>query len=227
MKYVLQCNNVYDEAARIANKICGLVSNGARYKDIAVVICDYDDTVTIYYEIFAQSGIPVNVDVGMKLIEHPYAKHLRDKMAYHPWAQQYQCDADDPAIQKIDEILATCKKVSREIKVSNNEFLNMFCSLCSAVKISDVPIYADRVLLVSAKEYEPSFVPYLFVTGASDGAFPVTAPDTDIITEQDINNMSINIEPSASLQNKRARQHAKYILASATKESVLWTGLMV
>ena len=214
----VRCDNVYDEAARIANRICGLVARGARYKNIAVVICDYDDTVAIFIETFRQRNIPVNVDVGMKLIEHPYAKSLRDQMAKSPWYTKYECAEDDPAKQKIDEILEICKKQSREIAVSDGEFLNMFCSLCSAAKISDVPNYADRVLLVSSEEHEPSFIPYLFVAGASDGAFPVVTSDTDIITEQDIESMAIVIEPSASVQNTRARNHARNILGSATKQ---------
>ena len=218
MRYVLQCENVYVEAARIANRICGLVGAGVRYKDIVVVICDYDETVSVYNQIFTESGIPVNVDVGMKLIDHPLVKHLRDLMLNTPWKSNEMPDAEENVLQKIIGILETIKRIVGGQRLSGSEFCNMFCTLCSAAKISDVPHYADRVLLVSAKEYEPSFVPYLFVTGASDSVFPYTTSDTDIITEQDIKNVSFRIEPSASMQNKRARSHAQNILNSAVKE---------
>ena len=237
MKYVLRCDSVYDEASRIANRICGLVANGARYKDIVVVICDYDETVSIYNEIFAESSIPVNVDVGMKLIDHPLTKYLRDHILNSPWKakeppephpvdspQKCRCapktsEASLPdAVPALIQILETVKQIAGNQKLLNQEFCNMFCTLAAAAKISDVPHYADRVLLVSAKEYEPSFVSYLFVAGASDGAFPYTTSDTDIITEQDIKNVAFRIEPSASVQNKRARVHALNILNSATAE---------
>jgi len=240
MKYVLQCDHVYDEAARIANAICGLVHGGARYRDIVVVICDYDDTVSIYNEIFLQSGIPVNVDVGMKLIEHPFTKYLRDVLARSPWLKTCpplkgstvkqicagllklaeNCE-DQTAKTEITKLLSTCTEILGAQEISIQEFSNMFCTLCAAAKISDVPAYADRVLLCAAKEYEPCFVPYLFIAGANDSTFPVQTGDTDIITEQDIGHMAIRIEPSASLQNRRAKTHATNILKSAAKQLYL------
>jgi ATP-dependent helicase/DNAse subunit B len=70
-------------------------------------------------------------------------------------------------------------------------------------------------MLVNAKEYEPAFAPYLFITGACAGAFPQSVDDTDIITGQDIAQMKIRIEPTAQLQSARMWQHAINIIESA------------
>jgi ATP-dependent helicase/DNAse subunit B len=237
MNCVLQCEHIYEEAACIADRICGLAANGARYKDIVVVICDYDETIAVYGQVFAESNIPVNIDIGMKLIDSPFAKYLRDLMSGAPWMgacvkidggtvkdicrRLLEITGDcvgDPVKEKIAEILETCAKILGGQYMTLSEFNNMFCALSNAAKISSVPTYLDRVLLVSAKEYEPTFVKHLFIAGANDGAFPVSMPDTDIITEQDIKNMSIRIEPSASLQNRRAFVHAWNILKSAVKD---------
>jgi ATP-dependent helicase/nuclease subunit B len=116
------------------------------------------------------------------------------------------------------EVLEVVARVSSEQKISISEFINVFSALAKATKVSDIPELADAVLLVSVAEYQPSFVPYVFVTGASDGAFPMAQDDTDIITAQDIANTAVRIEPSASQQYARNRQHAVDIMTSATKK---------
>jgi len=129
-------------------------------------------------------------------------------------------ERSDEAIQvrKLLDLLETLSKISGNQNVSPLEFINLFTALTSATKVSDIPTLADAVLLVSVPEYQPTFVPYVFVTGASDGAFPVTQDDTDIITTQDIANTNIRIEPSATLQNSRNRRHAIDIITSATEK---------
>ncbi|MDR0462475.1 MAG: PD-(D/E)XK nuclease family protein [Christensenellaceae bacterium] len=235
MKFVLQCNNVYAEAGCLANRICELVAGGARYRDITVVVCDYQDTAPIYTQVFADSGIPVNADVGGDLMAHPTAKHLRDVMLGAPWRKDAPTfrgrtaleicrelnqilDGDDVATERIRGILTVIGNVLGEQSITLGEFNNMFCTLCTACKISDVPKYLDRVMLVDVKEYEPSFVPHLFIAGATAEAFPQGISDTDIITEQDISEMKIKIEPSARLQAARSLQHARNIINSATKD---------
>ena len=238
MNYVLQCNDIFDEAARTANKICALVAEGARFRDLVVVSCDYERTAPIYAQVFASNNIPLNVDVGGKLIDHALTKHLRDVMSSAPWITprpsfpnpsaslevSLLCNklrpllpTDSLASEKISAILDTIEKVLGNQLITVQEFNNMFCTLCAACKLSDVPKFSDRVLFVAVTEYEPTFTPYLFITSANDNTFPAQVSDTDIITEQDINDMSIRIEPSPSLQVARSWKHAKNIMASATK----------
>ena len=125
-------------------------------------------------------------------------------------------NTDDVARKKLLELLETVGRVSGEQQISLSEFINMFTALATATKVSDIPELSDAVLLVSVAEYQPSFMPYVFVTGASDGVFPVAQDDTDIITAQDIANTNVRIEPSATMQNLRNRRHASDIFRSAT-----------
>lgn len=127
-------------------------------------------------------------------------------------------ETDNIARRKLVELLETVSRISAQQKQTLQEFLNVFQALAAATKVSDIPALADAVLLVSATEYQPSFMPFLFVTGACDGAYPVAQDDTDIITAQDIANISVHIEPSPSLQNARNRRHARDILGSAGKK---------
>lgn len=127
-------------------------------------------------------------------------------------------DADDIVHRKLLELLKTAGMTTADQKITLSEFINMFVTLASATKVSDIPSLADAVLVVAAPEYQPSFVPYVFVTGANDGAFPIAQDDTDIITVTDIANLSVHIEPSANLQNTRNRRHAINIMTSATKK---------
>lgn len=122
------------------------------------------------------------------------------------------------ARRKLLELLETVGEASANQKITILEFINMLVALASATKVSDVPALADAVLVVSAAEYQPSFMPYVFVTGANDGSFPAQQDDTDIINVTDIANLSVNVEPSANLQNARNRRHAVDIMASATSK---------
>ena len=242
MKRVLICNDVYDEAQKVANRICGLMQSGVRYRDIVVAVCDYDDTVQIYAETFAGFGIPVNTDIGGSLMDFSQTKLIRDTLLNAPWvdrhpirgntAQKISCeiksmaqisqtlapDALSPDVSaEIGGVLDVIERILGAQKITLTEFTNMFCSLCTAKKVSRVPYGADRVLLVSAHEFEPVFVKHLFITGASAGAFPLATPDTDIITEQDIKNLAILVEPTASMQNRRAWRRAQNVMMCATE----------
>jgi len=267
---------IQDEATWVAGEICRLVGEGVRFRDIVVVT----DEETVFSQIFAESGIAVNVDVGEDLLSHPLTQYMKEylllaatgsqmhyiniiKNLYHGLskeeefelennvlktgargnekvaAQLKKCKTarefckvldcfvprnDDIASRKILELFEIIGKISGEQKITILEFVNMFIALASATKVSDIPTLADAVMLVSASEYVPSFMPYVFVTGAEDGKFPTVQDDTDIITMQDIANTSVHIEPSASLQNARNRRHAKDILQSGNKVYVSYTG---
>ena len=157
-----QCSNVYQESARVANRICALVAEGARYRDIVLVVCDYEDTAPIYIQAMQANGIPISVDISEKLIEYALIKYLRDCMQNAPWvkslvrfkdakvnalckniedliAQSDEALRDEIVIEKTKEILATIRNVLGGQSITVSEFNNMFCSLASACKISDVP----------------------------------------------------------------------------------------
>ena len=286
---VCECANIHDEAARLANEVCGLVARGARFKDICVVLADFDNSVKLFSEVFRESGIAVNVDVGECLLENTLTLFLRDFLAL---ANHDKCEnlitviknhysglkpeeefetenialkhnlgarafksrlwfhdnlvklakcktvraicnellelcsrvsdgasenGDDVAERKLTELLRVCSEVLGDQSMTLAEFGTVFATLANATKVSGVPTFADRVMLANAKEYEPSFVPHLFTAWAVSGVFPTEQDDDDIITEFDIKNMAVRIEPSASLQNRRAYIAAQNILSSATK----------
>jgi ATP-dependent helicase/DNAse subunit B len=91
-------------------------------------------------------------------------------------------DTGDIARGKLLGLLEVVSRISAGQVMSLSEFINMFTALAAATKVSDIPPLSDAVLLVSASEYQPSRVSYVFVTGAADGAFPTSQDDTDIIT---------------------------------------------
>jgi ATP-dependent helicase/nuclease subunit B len=283
-------SNVQSEAVWVANRICGLVKcRGVRYRDIAVVLSDYDNTVKIFESAFLSNGIAVNVDVGedllsnplaqflvallgggkpenvVSLINNPYCTIARDIVfelenmvlknnlfagsieneifvnEIFPYIEQLgkshtvsaicgvllECLEGLPEIaeskqevarKKLTELLTSIDRMLGVQKITLQDFGNMFGTLTSATKISAIPTYADCVMLVSAKDYEVSPVKYLFVAGANAGAFPIEQDDTEILTEFDISNVSEKIEPTARMQNARARAHAINVLESCTGE---------
>jgi ATP-dependent helicase/nuclease subunit B len=131
-------------------------------------------------------------------------------------------DGGEVARRKLDELLDTMNNIMGGRGLDISEFVNVLCTLAVATKVSNIPESTDAVLLVAANEYQPSFMPYVFVTGANDGSFPVMQDDTDIITGQDIADVfktsGLRIEPSATLANTRNRLHARHIMSSATKK---------
>ncbi|MCL2851251.1 MAG: PD-(D/E)XK nuclease family protein [Firmicutes bacterium] len=102
-------------------------------------------------------------------------------------------------------------------KMELREFKMLFETLASATKVSGVPTFCDRVLIANAKEYQPHVVKNIIIANVCEGTFPITTNDTDILTETDIRSMNIIIEPTATMQNNRARTHAWNILNSASQ----------
>jgi ATP-dependent helicase/DNAse subunit B len=244
MRYCLQFNHIYDESMGVANEIRGLVNAGARYFDIVLALADYENTAAVFCEALSRCGVPYNVDIGGKLMDNAITKRLRDIMLGAEWAERIPIKgktakqfatqignivADEKFINQFEQDIETNKLCTDEIlkilgqittilgdkEIPLREFTGMFCAISSGCKVSNVPTYLDRVLVVDVNEYEVAAVPYLFVASAADGVFPTPAADTGIITEQDIKNLKIKIEPSATLQTKRAFLHAEQVLQSA------------
>jgi len=126
-------------------------------------------------------------------------------------------------LDKTISILEVLGQVIGEKSVDVFEYSNLFATLTVATKISTIPTYANRVILVNSTEYQPSFVPYLFIANIHDGVFPVTRPDTDILTELDIRAMAVTIEPTVTMQNIRSRNQCLDTLSSFTEKLFLST----
>jgi len=223
-----QNDSVWAEAARIANRVSLLTKQGVKYKDIVIVLCDYQNTYKIFESALGACNIPVNLELGIAISENIYVRWIRDVLAYKTYKQSEDFVAvkqgvtiDEMAREKLNGMLDTIVNVMGEEKITREEFLDVFETLTRATKLSAPPIYVDRVLLIDSKDYQPSPVPYLFVCGAKDGAFPTIQDDTDIITELDVANLKIKIDPTPKIQNQRLYNHSMQILGSCIKELVV------
>ena len=125
------------------------------------------------------------------------------------------------AHRKLSDVLETIESIMGSTPFEIPEFLHMFQGIVGAITVSSIPTYVDRVLLVNTKDYQPSRVPHLFITGVSEDNFPIPQDDTDIITQFDIDSMSIVIDPSPRIQNMRNVNFANNVMASYTKTLII------
>jgi len=272
---LLGFESVYEEASWVCNKICGLVNkDDARYGDIVVCLSDFENDVKIYQQILVESGITVNVDVGVSLLECVLTQCLRQylllalngraeslisiikspffrvqdvngyrglgieeefelenlilrnnlrtldgvgefvsglkkcviaddyitilrEILQRACGEDKENDGFDNVVEgKIVELLDTVERCFGGESVSIDEFLNLFCTLAGATKVSRVPEFADAVTLVDINEHQPFRTKYLFITGASEDVLPARQDDTDIITTQDIENRACRMARS-------------------------------
>jgi len=75
---IIENNNINDEAGRIANMVRQVIKSGADYRDIVVVLCDYESTREIFAQAFNQCGIPVNMDVGISIDKSGVGNFVQD-----------------------------------------------------------------------------------------------------------------------------------------------------
>ncbi len=68
--------NRYDEVTNVATKIKELVSQGIKYRDIAVIAGDYEGYKDIIKSTFSLGDIPVFVDTRKKFLDHPIVIYL-------------------------------------------------------------------------------------------------------------------------------------------------------
>lgn len=260
---------VQEESGFLANKIRGLLNRGIEPRDITVLLCDYENTAETVAATFAKNNVPVNMDIGMSLLQTPIARYVLDQLllAHHEKVENYLAVIKSPFVNmskeelfqieneciktnrvpkhdrslakaktvgefvsriisqsamfeclgthKLLQLLDICKEILPDKKMTAWDFSQLFSALATATKVSAAPTYANRVMLANAAEYQPHFVPYLFVASAREGNFPTATADTDILTVSDIRAMAVTIEPTASRQNARARRHVQNIVESA------------
>jgi len=99
------------------------------------------------------------------------------------------------------------------------EFINLFWTLCSATKVSNIPQYIDRVLIAPVNDWVPTRVQYLFIANCTAENFPQGQDDNDILQEADL--VATQITPTPSLQRERNYRHAELLKVVPTAQLVL------
>jgi len=122
---------------------------------------------------------------------------------------------DELTRERLVEILQKVKNLMGDVKMDMREVANLLATLTGAVKISLTPTFANRVLVASLAEWQPSNTAHIFVCNTVDGNFPARQDDTDLLTMQDIKNIGQRIQPSAGEQNARNRRHVLNVIESA------------
>ena len=120
------------------------------------------------------------------------------------------------SVDKLRNILTAMDGQIGDKKISLLEFSDLLQTIASATKVSTIPTFAGRVMLGNLQEFQATHKPYVFIAGTNDSTFPIIQSDTDILTEHDIKNTKQKIEPTASMQNARARQSCVNIMQGAT-----------
>jgi len=169
---------------------------------------------------FELENLALKSNMRSNQITEPYVKALKKCKTAGEFVRQLR-KIKGPEIPKLDELLQIIERISDDMPLEIMQFLNLFTTLASATKVSEIPEYSDAVTLVSTAEHQPYFTEYLFIAGITEPTFPAHQDDTDIITGQDLNNIAVRIEPSCTLTNIRNKIHAVDILASFTKQCFL------
>jgi ATP-dependent helicase/DNAse subunit B len=131
------------------------------------------------------------------------------------------CGREDNEIvvQKLKSILNVIAKTFGEERIELREFINLFWTLVTSTKISDIPLYQNRIAVVSCDEWVPTAVLHLFIANCSADNFPKGQNDDDILQETDLAGTAIS--PTASLQRERNRRHIGVILSCVIQDIVL------
>ncbi len=99
------------------------------------------------------------------------------------------------------------------------ELINLFWTLCSATKVSQIPQFIDRVLIAPVSEWVPTQVQYLFIANCTADNFPQGQSDDDILQEADL--VGTQITPTPSLQRECNYRQAELLQTVATKQVIL------
>jgi len=192
-------------------------------------------------ELFAIEGFCIKTNAGIKRVHdefglgkiHVHIKALAKQKTVKKISETILTiisEFVDPAGLSIDEgkifaksrervsgLLETTAELIGDMKMNAGEFLQLFSTLCNSTSVSIVPTFANRVMVANAAEYQSAFVPHIFIANTTEATFPATGSDTQILTEFDIKHMDrVRIEPTVTMQNKRARTAAFNIMTSAT-----------
>ena len=112
------------------------------------------------------------------------------------------------AADKFDGVLTQAEKVLGERFVSLDEFVKLFSTGLSAVKISVIPVYNDCVIFANMAKARKHDVKFLALLGANQGVMPIVKSDTKLLTDRNINDLAaggVNVEPLIFTENRRER----------------------
>jgi ATP-dependent helicase/DNAse subunit B len=119
--------------------------------------------------------------------------------------------------KKIKKILETIKKSG--IALSLAQFGELFWTLATTTKASNIPLYNDRVLIASVDDFVPTSVPYLFIANCADGILPKGLADDGLLLERDTHDTEISPKPGE--QRKLNREHIVVIMSCVTQHIVV------
>lgn len=117
---------------------------------------------------------------------------------------------------KLLQILTQIGAYAATEHLSLRDFAALYWTLCSATKISNIPLYVDRVLIAPVAEWVPTRTEYLFVANCNEDNFPQGQADNDILQEVDL--QGTQITPTPTLQRQRNYRHALLLATVPTRE---------
>lgn len=105
------------------------------------------------------------------------------------------------------------------VKLSLTEFGELFWALAVSAKVSNIPLYKDRVLIAPVDDFVATTVPYLFLCNCADGMVPKGQDDSELLLESDTKGTDISPKPSE--QRERNRRHLVDIIGGVTQRMSL------
>ena len=148
----------------------------------------------IIYEIISQFKL---IEKNNELIAYFSKNNLKNEKIY---------------LQIFKKIEGTINELSCDFQTSFEEFSNLFLSLFGEKEISAVPISVDCVFAGGEKSFfEKRDV--MFVCGASSGKIPLVSKDLGLISDDDISQIKLEVEPTIRMLNRRSKQKILFDIA--------------
>lgn len=115
---------------------------------------------------------------------------------------------------KLQGVLNAVKLSGIELPLA--EFGELFWALATSTKVSNIPLYRDRVLIAPVDDFVPAAVPYLFLCNCADGVVPKGQDDSELLLESDTKGTDISPKPGE--QRERNRRHLVDIMTGVTRQ---------
>ncbi len=115
-------------------------------------------------------------------------------------------------------ILTQIKLLLGQIKLTLNEYKNVFTSGISALEMSIIPQYNDAVFIGSYKQIALAKAKYLFAIGLTN-AVPNVQADVSLLSDNDISvleDIKLLVEPKIKVVNHRIRENVVLALGAFT-----------
>ena len=173
---------------------------------------DTENTVAVLFNQYSGIDDATAFDLENKIIKAglragmvPEIKKLSATKDAKTLCEQLKQFTTNEKLQKIlDQIIADYTQ-----PFNLRELINLFWTLCSATKVSNIPQYIDRVLIAPVNDWVPTRVQHLFIANCTLDNFPQGQNDDDILQEADL--VGTQITPTPSLQRERNFRHAELL----------------